>query len=67
MAYKFGYTIPINLKVFQTNYDYFNGMGNLSQDECIDRSLLISGVKLVDEQEYESYINEFQLSTIFKL
>lgn len=65
MSYKFGYTIPVNLKIFKTNYDYYNGIGKFTQDECIDRSLLISGVQLVDLQEYETYVEEHHLRDIF--
>lgn len=65
MTYKFGYTIPGNLRVFKSNFDYFHGIGKYSKDECIERSLLVSGVQLVDETEYDDYIKDHQLEKIF--
>lgn len=65
MNYKFGYPIPLNLDIFKTNFDYYNGMGKLSKDECIDRSLLVSGVQVVDYEDFERYVDENQLQDIF--
>lgn len=66
MNYKFGNAIPINLRIFKSNYSYYNGIGNLSQKECINRSLLVSGVKFVDQAEFDEYIEENHLETILK-
>jgi hypothetical protein len=66
MAYKFGYTIPMNITIFKSNFDYYHGIGKFSKDECIDRSLLISGVRLVDQEDYIDYIADNDLQDIFK-
>lgn len=66
MARKTQHAIPINLQIFKSNYSYYNGIGNLTKDECINRSLLVSGVKLVDLEEYDAYIDQNHLDEIFK-
>ncbi|MCH4889200.1 hypothetical protein EZV73_16510 [Acidaminobacter sp. JC074] len=66
MKTKCGYPIPTNLRVFKTHYDYYYGIGKLSQKECIDRSLLVSGVTFVDQVEFNDYVKENQLDTILR-
>lgn len=66
MRYKFGNAIPINLQIFKSNYAYYNGIGNLTQKECVNRSFLVSGVKFVDQLEYNKYIIDHKLETILK-
>ncbi len=60
------YSVPVNVKLFKSNYDYFNGIGKLTQAECIDRSMHVSGIKNVQHNEYEDYIQINQLNNIFK-
>ena len=65
MSFKFGYTVPINLKIFKSNFEYFNEIGKFSKEECIQRSLLVSGVTLVDENEFQDFIEHHHLQDIF--
>lgn len=65
MTYKSVYAIPLNLKIFKKNYDFYNGIGKLTKEECVDRSLLISGVQVVDLEDFEEYIETHQLENIF--
>lgn len=65
MSFKFGYTVPINPKIFKSNYDYFNEIGIFSKEECIKRSLLVSGVALVDENEFQDFVDHHHLQEIF--
>ena len=61
------YIIPSNIHIFKSNYDYYNGIGILDRTECIERSLHISGIKKVDQNEYKNYIQNNQLSNIFSI
>lgn len=65
MSYKSVYAIPLNLNIFKKNYEYFNGIGKMTKEECIDRSLLVSGVQVVDHEDFEDYIETHQLKDIF--
>lgn len=64
MKQKYGYAIPTNLKVFKSHYEYYNGIGKLTQKECVDRSLLVSGVTFVDQTEYDDYKQTYHLDNI---
>lgn len=64
MDTKCGYAVPMNPRVFKTHFDYYNGIGKFSHKECIDRSLLVSGVTFVDQYEYDDYIKMNQLDSI---
>ena len=65
MKIKCGYPVPTNTRVFKSQYNYFYGIGKLSQKECIDRSLLVSGVTFLDQTEYKDYIKDNHLDSIF--
>jgi len=52
---KCGYAIPTNINVFKTHFEYYYGIGTLTQKECIDRSLLVSGVTIVSDNEYQDF------------
>ncbi len=60
------YFVPANVKLFKSNYDYYNGIGKLTQAECIDKSMHVSGVRSVESNEYEDYIQHNRLHDIFK-
>ncbi len=64
MNIKCGYAVPTNARVFKSQYNYFYGIGKLSQKECVDRSLLVSGVTFVDQNEYDDYIKTHHLDNI---
>jgi hypothetical protein len=65
MSFKFGYTVPSNTKIFKSNFNYFNEIGTFSKEECIKRSLLVSGVLLVDESEFQNFVKHHHLEDIF--
>lgn len=61
------YNVPVNIKLFRSNFNYYNGIGKFSNSQCIDKSLHIAGTKKVNHNEYEEFIQCNQLSNIFKM
>lgn len=55
MKIKCGYAIPTNIEVFKSHFEYYNGIGSFTQKECVDRSLLVSGVTIVSDNEYNDF------------
>jgi hypothetical protein len=64
MKIKCGFAVPTNVRVFKSHYDYYHGIGQLTQKECVDRSLLVSGVTIIDQNEYDDYKKIHHLDTI---